>query len=72
MQLHLSKTGKQTAFPIKTFYDIGKNYNLKPPTANCLGRGGQVIVINTWFITFFTFITFIYSFHYFSKKERNI
>ena len=28
----LSKTRKQTTFPIKTFYDIEKNYNLKSPT----------------------------------------
>ena len=28
----LSKTEKQTAFPIKTVHDTGNNYNLKPPT----------------------------------------
>ena len=28
----LSKTEKQTAFPIKTVHDTGNNYNLRPPT----------------------------------------
>ena len=35
MQLLLHKTEKQTAFPIKKFYDIGQNYDLKPPRDLC-------------------------------------
>ena len=30
MSLLLSKTEKQTVYPIKTFYDIRNNNNLKP------------------------------------------
>ena len=60
MLICISKNEKQAAFPIKTFYNIGQNYELKPLTIKRFklsqNRVGRQYIIQTPGLQLFVFV----------------